>query len=182
MEKLLSREFGNFIGELYEYFDKDGRPKNKRLELWYQKLKDRKSHEVKQAIEHIKDNSDRLPVNMPKAIKAAITATQGEKTVKHVDYGPCDGCNGTGIFKLRICTPDGYWHEPIAFCGDCENWRNWTNEPGQRVTNAELEWKNIKHKPYNKCLSYTDYRGTRAGTVKELQKLANDVTKDMEVA
>lgn len=178
--RLLFKELGNYVGELYDFFGKDSKPKAGRLELWYQKLKNQNGPEVKQAFDHIKDHSDRLPVNIPKAVREGVRATQGEKTHEWKDYGECQGCNSTGMYKLRVQGGHGRYYEPIVFCGDCENWRNRTNDPGRLVSKSELVAKRIRHKPYNKCLSYTDYKSTRAGTVKELQELASNATKDME--
>lgn len=167
-------EFGNLVIEFFEYMGQEKKPSKSRLELWFREIRKIKSTEVSEAFDYLKKNLDGLPRNIPKQIKLAIFEINRSKPQPKPEiksYGECDDCNGTGIFKARICSPQGIWTEPIYFCSQCENYRNWTNEPGDRMSKAELEAMGIKYKPYNKVLKYSNLSGP-AGTPVDFKNIA----------
>lgn len=171
------------IYEFYDYMGRDKKPGNERVELWFRDLKKLEEKDVFEAFDYMKTTLDSLPHNIPKAIKRAVWEINKEKPIPKPEfgtYGRCDDCNSTGIFKLRIMTPQGRWYEPIRFCSQCDNWKLWVSEPGIRVSAAELEAEGTRFKPYNVCLlNSEDVEGL--GDFKKFKSLAGIVSDGMNV-
>jgi len=160
-------EFTNLVDDFYEYMCRDKKPRPDRAQLWYRVIGEFRKDDVEHAFVWMKAHLDSLPYNLPKAIKKAMWASGQQEEAEQKSnghYGPCDDCNGTGILKLRIKGKVGGWHEPIAFCAACDNWRIWVNDPGDRVFRQNLVEAGIRHKPYNKTLSaYNTDPGSNQG-------------------
>lgn len=157
MSRISFDSFERLTNNFYEYFGREKRPGRRRLEMLLDSLSGYSGDELQEAFSYMKDTLDSVPYNIPKAIKAAIFILNKSKpevntTFKAGMYGLCDDCNGMGIFKLLVY--DGFKNrsEPIQYCSRCDNWKFWTNEPGDRISKAELEGAGYKFKPYNKCL------------------------------
>jgi len=169
-------DFAALVSDFYNYMGRDKKPGNDRISIWYNIIRNTKATDITEAFVLMKDSLDSLPHNIPKAIKASIFQNnrskpeiQNQKFEAH-RYGHCDDCNGTGMFKLRI-NVNRIMLEPIQFCSRCDNYRSWTNSPGQRVSKYELEALNIRFKPYNKTLSYSEYCGP-VGSVEDIKNMA----------
>lgn len=184
MYKLTLVSFANMVNNFFDYMGRDKWPPNNRVAAWYEKLKSQQEGDVIKAFDFMKDNLDSLPHNIPKAVKNAVFIINREKPVskeiRFSAYGQCQDCSGTGVFSLRLCAPEGYWYEPIKYCGSCENYRLWTNSPGERVTAAELTSLGVMFKPYNKALRKTRFRGG-SGTIEDVQGVAQDLSKKMQM-
>jgi hypothetical protein len=182
MYNLTLVSFANMVNDFFDYMGRDKWPPNGRVAAWYEKLKSQQEGDVIKAFNFMKDNLDSLPHNIPKAVKSAIFIINREKpvdkSIKHAAYGQCHDCHGTGAFKLRVCAPEGYWYEPIKYCGSCENYRLWTNSPGERATAADLDALGILWKPHNKVLRRTRFQGG-SGTVADVQSLAAGLSAKM---
>lgn len=183
MLKLTYLTLANLIRDFFDYMGRKETPSKDRIGKWFQKTNTLKETDVIEAFDWMKDNLDSIPHNIPKAIKAAVFEIQKAKPQPKPEirsYGDCGDCGGTGIFKLRICTPEGQWHEPIRFCSQCENWRNWVNDPGIRVSAAELRAQGILFKPYNKTLrKASEVAGL--GSWKRFESLATGVSNVMRL-
>jgi hypothetical protein len=157
MIRISPEQFQNLILDLYDYMGREKRPPQARINLWYNKVSKISSEYIKKSFDHMKDNLDSIPHNLPKAIKKAvfeINRSKSAENFKFINYGNCDDCGGIGMYKTRICTPGGQWIEPIYFCSQCENWRNWANDPEPSISKSELKAMNILFKPYNKVFKY----------------------------
>lgn len=184
MYNLTLVSFANMINGFFEYMGRDKKPPNGRVAAWYEKLKSQHEGDVIKAFDFMKDNLDSLPHNIPKAVKNAVFIINREKPVdqgiKFFAYGSCRDCNGTGAFKLRICAPEGYWHEPIKYCGSCENYRIWTNNPGERITAADLTSLGIMFKPYNKVLRKSPHQAN-IGSVGAVYDAARKLSENIKI-
>lgn len=141
------------VCDFYEYMGRDKKPTKERIGLWFQKLKEVKPTDLVEAMSYMKDNLDAMPHNLPKAIKSAILnlekATPQPEKPQFGAYGKCDDCNGSGCFNVLMFSKSGLRYEPIQFCSRCENWRIWTNDPGNKISAAELIASGFSFKPYN---------------------------------
>jgi|FLOH01.1.fsa_nt_gi hypothetical protein len=167
-------DFGPMIVDFYDYMGRDKKPGNDRIALWFNKIKKYQASDVRDAFEWMKSELDSLPHNIPKAINRGIFETNRSKpqqTIGFKKYGDCEDCNSTGIFKLRMCTPLGSWYEPIIFCSRCDNYKNWTNAPGDRMNKSEIEAMNVRFKPYNKVLTISGDAGEKGG-INDIKKMA----------
>lgn len=163
--KLTENNFNAMVIDLYDYFDAKTKPKNSRLRLLYQKTHYLDSDYVKKAFKIIKDEYDGIPKNIPKAIKKTISEIQAQNSSFREDSkfgqhkrGDCLDCNGYGIFKIRHYI-NNIRYELIKYCGACENWRQWVNDPDEKMTAAQLKSRDVEFVPYNKHFPLESYKG-----------------------
>ena len=171
--------FNALVNNLFDFMSRDKKAKPSRVELWYSKVSNFTAIEIREAFEYMKDNLDSLPHNLPKALKNAIfmmnkskPSINAEKFKQHM-YGQCDDCNGMGIFKILYYDQFNNRSEPIRYCSQCDNYKYWTNDPGDRMSKTELEAAGYTFKPYNKVLVKSAPSGN-TGTEKELKNIAVD--------
>ena len=170
-------DFQPLVYDFFEYMGRDKKPSNDRMSLWYSKVKNFEHKDIIEAFDTMKESIDSLPNNIPKAIKTAVFQNSRSKPdekneFKQHRFGKCDDCGGTGIFKFRIKI-DKIMYEPVQFCSRCDNYKQWTNSPGERVSKYELDKIGVLYKPYNKCLKYSDYSGS-TGNIKDIESMAKD--------
>lgn len=180
MVSLSIHTLSTLVDEFYDYMGRDKKPSKDRIKLWYKKLDMVSETDLYEAFDYMKDTLDSLPFNLPKAIKSAIFEVGRSKPQPESQspgaYGKCDDCNSTGIFKLRLYNRDGSWHEPITFCGKCDNYKIWVNDPGIRRSAAELSALGILFKPYNRVLLAPG----DCGPIGDINKLAAGIGKRIE--
>ena len=167
-------DFAPMIADLYDFMGKDKKPGNDRIALWFNKIRNYQLTDIIGAFDWMKTELDNLPFNIPKAISRGIFEFgRGKQQLRSYDknYGECEDCNSTGIFKLRMCTPRGSWHEPIIFCSRCNNYLKWTNAPGMRMNKFEIEAMNVKFNPYNKVLIASSDACEKGG-IKDIKSMA----------
>lgn len=151
-------DFATLTRDLFDFFGKNKSPRNSRISIWHDAINKFRESDVRSAFEWMEKSLDNIPNNFPRAISNAIfQSSKGQDEDKNTEYkqhgyGYCEDCNGTGIFKMRICSKNGLWFEPIQYCSQCDNWKSWTNSPGTRISKSELEAINIPFMPYNKVL------------------------------
>jgi hypothetical protein len=185
MYRLQLVTFANMVNDFYDFMGRDKWPPNGRIAAWYEKLKSIQESEVTEAFSWMKDSLDSLPHNIPKAVKSAVFIIRKEKpqeqALKPGAFGPCHDCNGAGAYKLRVCAPEGYWYEPIAYCASCDNYRIFTNTHGDRVTPAELQAMGVLWKPHNVVLRKSRrlvYGGART---QQLSGMANEMAENVRI-
>jgi len=152
------KAFGNLVFDFYDFFQRDKKPTSDIIKKWLHQISGLSDYEIKSSFVYMENTYDNIPRNLPKAIKAsafAINQEKGNNDVQFKSYGDCEDCGGSGIFKLRISDKMGYWLEPIVYCGACDNYLNYCNDPGDRMKAAELEASGVMFKPYNKTLRYS---------------------------
>ena len=184
MYKMKLTTFLNIVNDFFDYMGRDKTPTKSRIASWYEKIKNYSEDEIINAFIFMQDNLDSLPHNLPKAIKNSIFINSREKpknnNLKFGSYGKCDGCNGAGAFKLRIYEKDGCWYEPIQYCASCDNYKLWTNSPGDRITAYELKSEGIMFKPYNKVLRNSRWKGG-TGNAKDVSLIAQKIAKKIHI-
>ena len=181
--KVYFNVFSDLINSFYRYMGRDKKPKPETKELWFNKIAGYQEHEIHEAFEKMKDNLDSVPFNIPKAIKQAIFEVNRSKAAQSniwQDYGTCDGCNGSGGFRLLVYTQRGTPHTPIQYCSDCDNWRNYCNDPGDRISANELKGVGYQFRPLNRVLIVSPVNAVGVGSVDELEQLATQSIKSME--
>jgi hypothetical protein len=185
MYRLQLVTFANMVNDFYDFMGRDKWPPNGRIAAWYEKLKSIQESEVTEAFSWMKDSLDSLPHNIPKAVKAAVLIIRKEKpqeqALKPGAFGPCHDCNGAGAYKLRVCAPEGYWYEPIAYCASCDNYRIFTNTPGDRVTPAELQAMGVLWKPHNVVLRKSRTIVQGGATDQDFDDIAADLSGQMRI-
>ena len=152
-------EFGDCVTDFYEYMNRDKKPSNDRISLWFNRIRNYRTTEVFEAFSWMKDNLDSLPYNIPKQLKNAIYQVnkakpeEQEQLFRNGMFGVCDDCNGTGIFKYVYFDKAGNRYEPIIFCSKCNNHKFFTKDPNSlKMSASELTGAGYKFKPYNRCL------------------------------
>ncbi len=120
--KMKPLELEQLIDKIYLYFAK--RPANQQQkDVWYDDLKKIPSEARKYILDALKKN-DKLPLNLPKAIRAIHYQWRQDNPNK-VAYQkePCEHCDETGhlLFKLKGA-------DYMARCGHCGNWRRTLGE------------------------------------------------------
>ncbi len=186
MKKISFVKFGSSVNDFYDYLQRKIKPTPAIMDLWYQKIKNFTESEVYEAFEYMKDNLDAMPQNLPRAIKKAVFLLNKAKPQRDngvISRGRCDGCGGIGLFKLRVSTPDGKsWHEPIQYCSQCDNYLNFTNDPRERISKAELEDLGNRFKPYNKVFKNSPNTISGPVTQEEFTHLAKTINKKMNIS
>ncbi len=180
--KISFEEFRTSVDDFYDYLGRDKKPSNVRLGSWAKKLSSHSGEDIRESFSWMKDNLDNIPYNLPKAIKNAIfmisrsKPTSQSQTFKPHMYGHCDDCEGTGIFKLLYFDKYNNRSEVIQYCSQCDNWRYWTNSPGQRISKNELIEAGYRFKSYNNCLLKAgDIKPM--GTAHDIKNMAADLGK-----
>ena len=176
--------FGDLLFNFYEYMGRDKKPSRERIKILYKEIMEYSQDDIVEAFLYMKSSLDSVPFNIPKAIKAAVFSTnrskpQRSESVTFGQYGSCDDCNGTGIFKILVYDLNKNRTEPIQCCSRCENWRLWFNEPpGDRISATELSAAGYKFKPYNRVLRIS-VRATKKGTTEDIKRLAGQALRSM---
>lgn len=178
--------FGNLVLDFYRFMGREKFPKNETKELWFNKIRAYQETEINEAFEKMKDTLDSIPFNIPKAVKQAVFEVNRAKaapTNRWKNYGPCEGCNGSGGYRLVIYDRSGTRYTPIQFCSMCDNWLNYANYPGEcgRISSSELTASGLKFKPLNKVLMVSPVKAVGSGTADDLQEIANKSVKTMEL-
>lgn len=168
-------EFGPLVDSLFDYMNRLSKPSPTIKELWWKKLKKINAQDLRGAIEWMKDNIDNIPYNFPKAVKNAVFQNNrgsGNVHDKWKSRGDCPGCNSSGGFRLLVFDKFGGRSTPIQYCSECDNWMNYCNDPGDRISANELEGFGYKFKPLNKVLIVSPVKADGVGTSKKIKKLA----------
>jgi hypothetical protein len=161
---------------------RDKKPKPDTMELWFKKVQGYQETEIIEAFEDMKDTLDSVPFNIPKAIKRAVVAVNMSKCSNKVawqNYGPCEGCKGSGAFTVLDQDKFGNRYTFMQFCSQCDNWRNYVNDPRERISANELTGAGYIFKPFNKVLRVSPKKAVGAGSVEGINNLANQVVKRM---
>lgn len=167
--------FGDQINNFYRYMGRDKKPNPETKDLWFKKIKGYQETEIIDAFDMMKDSLDSIPFNIPKAVKKAVVSVNMSKCTLNLEwknYGPCDGCCGSGGFRIEFFDKFGNRSTPIQYCSQCDNWRNYCNDPGNRISENELVGAGYKFKPLNKVLILSPKKAIGVGSVDKLKKLA----------
>ena len=182
MDKITENNFYRMLCNFYSYFGRDKFPKRERASLLHQKLDHLKDRDVQEAFKRMEDDYERMPQNIPKAIKQTVLDLkttspdyQGTKDFTPYKYGKCNDCNGYGIFKIRHFK-NNIRYDLIKYCGSCRNWQHWCNDPGETVTAKQLEIRDIEFVPYNKGFDPMSYKGYAESLGKNISTFS-----DMEI-
>lgn len=162
---------------------RDKMPKPETKELWFDKIKGYQALEIEESFEKMKGTLDNIPFNLPKALKQAVFEVNRAKaapTNQWKNYGPCEGCNGSGAFIVLMYSKCGSPYTPIQYCSQCDNWLNYCNSPGMRISANELAGAGYHFKPYNKVLMISPVQATGVGSVEKLKEMAVNSLKRME--
>lgn len=179
--KINKDHFFLLIGVYFQYMGREKRPAPDTKELWFKKIMGYQETEIIEAFEHMKDSLDSIPYNLPKALKRAVVSVNMAKcasSVQWTDYGKCESCDGSGGFSLLVQHKFGAWHSLIQYCSKCDNYLNYCNDPGDRISANDLNGCGYKFKPLNRCLM-VPRKSTKAGTKEDLEQLANKSTGRM---
>ena len=187
------------IAGLARYLNYTKNPSKDTIEAWHSKLKRFTDEHIHKAVDKMKDDLDMMPKNFPKIAKQYINiifkAEFEKNKYKWINYGYCQGCGGMGGFQLFEKHPfmknrslKQQWTTVIAFCSDCENWRNWTGINGFdecNVSSTELDrrgiiYVNIKQPMtgWRRLTGKVPQPGLQTGkTTDDVEKLAADIAK-----
>lgn len=148
--------FNGQLKSLFKYFRKPEKdwPDDETTVDWYERLKDMPDSAFRKAVSKLKDR-DRLPFNIPKAVRDAWTeylAHNPKKEYRKTDYRSCGDCGSTGIFNILVPREIGPGLiSKIVFCSRCDNWERWGSDQSvQRISARELFEKNIPFLPGNR--------------------------------
>lgn len=147
-----SDEYSELINDIHLYFSRK-RPESRQLVLWYEKVKHIPAEAVKYIYEAITDEEERLPMNLPKKIKAGWSAylrDNPSKLVRHKRTA-CPDCYGHGlIWYTRYEEIYERLNEAFCVCGNCSNWKCHFDdkEPYNTFTRQHLEELGHKIWPY----------------------------------
>jgi hypothetical protein len=181
--KISFEGFAQLTNDFYQYMNRTTIPPPDTKRLWFDKISGYQDHEILEAFGKMKDTLDSIPYNIPKAIKAAVFLVNRAKASpvnEWKNYGNCDGCEGSGGFRLLYFDKLGGRSTPIQYCSQCDNWLNYCNDPGDRISATELEASGYTFKPFNKVLIISPKKAEGEGTVKKINDLAKQTVKTMD--
>lgn len=153
MEK---RIFAKEMLSLFKFFRRSELPDDSVIDEWYDILKYLPSNAFSVAIRKLKDQ-ERLPYNIPKAIKTAWSEFNAENPKKSDPIGelkPCEECNSSGGYLVLLYHREiRQYHFRLVMCSQCDNWKKIGSCSSLRKTSAsKLKARGLAFKPFNQVL------------------------------
>ena len=142
-------EFEKIINSLFTYFQK-APPKNKAVDLWFQRVNSIPDITAKWIARRIVDNENSLPYNITKAFLGGwgdYKKAHPHLFIKEFEEVECRDCSGSGFlffkaFDKKLDRMQRY----TCRCGACQNWQRSLNSNTRvpRYKLSKLDEKNFE--------------------------------------